>query len=395
MKTTHFILAICLFASLDMPAQYSRAQLLANPNILWVGEKEVDFFLDELEYGNYFRLIPDWEPPESAHSEVKELAARSKELEQRGVQLPYWLYPLKYTAQISPLHLDGYHLDDKFSLASFLLDSLYWSATPLFVDGNLTNRYTQAALLDRILPLDTVIQLETDDAMEVREVRKIVRNLLGMSRLDGFRTKCLFYYDQKTNQFNVVVEAMAPLLRVRDRNGYFLRLEPLFWFGVQHQSTPMDLNAPQITWAKRSRWRVDARSIRPLKQTKDLWQCQQLQLDDLIANAKTAVVYDKFFIALGKEAGQGKRLSPDEIKKINTQRITRFDPETFQDQEVEVPAFEMDRFGYMEFATDWYWDNSKKQLRACPRWYAPILYGLQKKQPKGILLWPFYIKPLN
>ena len=321
-------------------------QVLADPDVTWVGEVYVD----------YLPNIPVIEPLDT------KIVARYgindyNNFEILKIQSPVnenWLNPSlsqlsNKFLQISPNNLTVYE------------------------DGSLTKKlsYEEYKNATKYVVLDTIITLDPETHEEIVQV---VVNFLTPKDIVLFRVKQILTYNAKTNQLNIIPVAIAPIATTTGRKDT-IRRDILFWVPIKEMFKHLNLDAASIDWAKRLTKDIPSKTVKTIKGTEDLFDIFDQMLSYYKKNSATSKLYFT----------HGDQLSTFSSKEIEDMGHTmdttiNFDSETFEEIVQIVHHHLPTRFAVkFRLIQDWVWDNKAQKMQVRTLGFAPLIHKLDLK----------------
>jgi hypothetical protein len=307
----------------------SRQSLLADPNILWVGEGQSTILLDA-----------------STHNFEDDQFLKTVGIE--------WGAACATIKLVDNAPLGSYPTNELIgSFMNKFLSPSFWQKTPVYEDPACTKQVANPK--QKLTRIEKIFDPETFNITETTVA-------ISPEAFKSYRIQHLVYFDQKTNAFGNLVTAIAP---VYDDNG---KKQALFWIRMENLPTSKNLQAPEITLAKRSTSNFIPAQLKTLKSTKSITQCLDLNMETIRKNPQVADVR--------KTTGNLEKLSLQETAKLGFYRdtIATFDPKTF----VEVLSYvdgkiEAKDLQRIRFLQEWYWDETQQKLSTYSLFYAPVV----------------------
>jgi Gliding motility associated protein GldN len=336
------LLTLCATQALDAqkkpaPATtaITRESLLSNPNILWIGEAQSVILLD-------------------ANTQQME---DPKYLEARGIKgLKRVTAATIKLVDINKISSSPY--DEEINALNLkLVNSAFFAKNEVYEDAACTQKIANPK--QRISRVDT---------LNVGGEKVVMVNDTDPRDIKSFQINHLVYFDQKANAFGNLVTAFAPIFETTDPKTQAVSSKPLFWIKMENSKTLKDLYNKDLTWAKRSSRNLTFADFKPLKTSKTVEECLQIQMDFITKNAKT--------VDIRGTMGQLDKLNPAEIAKIaaSVDTIITFDPKTFQEVvQVMNHKFDPKNVQKIRLLQDWYWDEKLQKLSTHTSFYAPII----------------------
>lgn len=340
-KSVHIALLL-LVAMPILSAQtktITRQSLLADPNILWVGEAQSTILLDASTHD--FR---DDQFLKAAGIEWGAACATVKLVD----NAPLGSYPTN--------ELIG-------SIIRKLLQPNFLQKTPVYEDPACTKPVAN--------PKQKLTRTEKRFDPETFAISYVPVDI-SPEEFKAYRIQHLVYFDQKTNAFGDLVTAIAP---VYEDNG---KKQALFWIRMENLPASKNLQSPEITLAKRSTSNFAFADLKPLKSTKSIIQCLDLNMETIRKNPQVADVRNT--------SGNLAKLSLQETAKLGFYRdtVVTFNPETFVEElsyvDGKIEAKDLQR---LRFLQEWYWDDAQQKLSTHSLFYAPVV---ERKDENGNFL---------
>ena len=325
-------------------------ELLADPDITWVGEVYVDFF------------------PNARITEPVD----AKTEKRYGVK-DYNIFEILKAQNAAS---DDWHEPIRNQLSERLLE-LNANNLNVYEDADLTKKLSYKAYQKAVKSekIDTII---TFDPQTFEEIVQVIVRDLRIREVVQFKVKYILAYNSKTNQLTIVPLAIAPILPLT-----YTPMKALFWMPVQAFFESINLESPSIDWAKRLTKDVPSESVKTIKGTGTVLDIFDQMLAYYKANPSTSELYYSFY---------KNKLTPFETSDIellgsSIDTIITFNPDTFEEI-VEVVKSDI----APQFATkirliqDWVWDNKTQKMQIRVLGYGPVLKRIDYRP----LYWPFY-----
>ncbi len=305
---------------------HAQSAFLKNADIVWAAEIEQDWVVD----------IPSLEMEwDSGVTTLKLLRTEENE--------PYWSSPY---------------------LADLVFQAAKDGHFPVFKDAQCRQQVEASSTFSS---KDTIV---TFDPSTYEEIVKVVDAEFYPSQyIKAWRLRQVLAYHQKTAQWSTTVEAIAPLIIVKNSDGDSIGLRPLFWFRPDDKKQKISSN--HIVWAKKmvnrqQRSRVPTDGLHMVKIMDGFQNPMTHQFQVLAANPKIP-----FY-----RSGNDQLLTPEErISMISkTDTVVTFDPETYEEK-VQVVHNDLDaaQIRQLRLVQTWYWDERKHRLSICLNAVAPLL----------------------
>lgn len=317
-------------------------QLLANPDITWVGEV----------YTDYLPNITITEP-------------ESEEIKDRHETMDY--------NTIEVLKIKNSVLDDQLNpVPNLLSDKIFQlnsSNLELYKEDALTEKLSykayQEIINQEVLETKTSIDLET-----YHQIIEVVKSKLNSTNVEQFRLKQFLSYNAKTNQLNISPIAIAPLQSI---NKFVSRQEKvLFWIPTKEAFETINLDNASINWAKRFDKEIFTDSIKTLKGTQNLSEI----FIEMIAKYKSVSSTTEIYQIKG-DRRELVALNPETIAKFGEHKDTviGFAPvtheETIQIVEYDFGAKDLKK---IRITQDWVWDDKTQIMQVRVLAFSPIAY---------------------
>ena len=185
----------------------------------------------------------------------------------------------------------------------------------------------------------------------------------------AWRLRQVLSYHRKSATWSTRVEAVAPLILVKNPAGDSIGMRPLCWFRPEDKRPKTSSN--HIVWAKKTvnrqpATRVPAVPPNPVKLSDGFQNPLIHQLKLLETDMKTPF-YDTW-----NEAP----LPPAERKSMlaRTDTVVTFDPETYEEKVMVVKnEINPDNIRSLRLVQTWYWDERRQRLSICLDAVAPLL----------------------
>lgn len=329
-------------------------KLLADPNITWVGEVEVDFF------------------PNARISEPVDVLTEKR-------------YGVKDYNNFEVLKTQNRIGDDWFQrLKNQLSDRLLQLNSKdlnVYEDADLTKKlsyeaYQKIGISEEI---DTII---TFDPETFEEIVQVVVRQLRIEEVVQFKVKHILAYNAKTNQLTILPIAIAPI-----NSSYKTPNQALFWMPIEEVFQSINLESSSIDWAKRLTKDVPSESVKTIKGTGTVMDVFDQMLAYYNANPSTSEIYYHIH-----HDDKLTPFSPTIIKELgsSTDTIVTFHPETFEEI-IEVvknkisPQFAVK----IQLIEDWVWNTKTQKMQIRVLGYAPVIYRIDSRRKYQPL---YYVK---
>ena len=214
---------------------------------------------------------------------------------------------------------------------------------------------------------DTITQIDPT-TYETRYL--FVSNQVDPDDIKIFRAHQIIAYQPATATWKVKVIAVAPLIIRRDEAGTFMYIEPLFWIKVTDKK--VKLNAPDITWAVRTRPRHREGQ---LNFKKLILEAKKNQTDLPMAHFLDKVSSDERVPLYGVASLKEPKLTTLERKNILSRidTIQTIDPVTYETRLkifiIKIEAADLEKIRIVQ---EWAWDNRRKTMSVRLHSIAPI-----------------------
>lgn len=312
-KTTRLQLFLSSFLFL-ISFQISVAQyddLLQNKEIIWLAEFTVDFqFSTEVDF------------------------------QEEQVQL------LKFQNNTSSFK----HSNRNDWIKLWIFNQAMQDASNCYLDPNFTQKLNIDDLSDITESIDTVITFNTET---YEERISIISNKSSSRNIKGLRTNQVIYFNQKTNNFETRLIAVAPLFRKNSKTP-----KPLFWIKMNAVLPDnFNINQSNINWATLIcpiKHPLEANFMEVIKSPKDFNFKDKLY--DQAFNLEKPT--QKFY-------GRYDPMTKSDLKKAynSIDTITTFDPTTFE-EEIKIVKSEFSPASISQYrlVQEWYYDREKNSL---------------------------------
>lgn len=318
----------------------SLEELKNDANVLWVGEKMVDYA------PNYNK----W----TAQAEDKKIMDSAGFASRNDFKI------LKY--QVTDLNKSD---NEDHYLVYKLIQNI--EKLNCYKDAELSQKYSLEESKNLINSIDTII---TFDPKDYKEIIQVIVNELDPRDARFFRVKEMIYYDKKAMIFRSIPMAIAPMICQFDNQGNYKGSEALFWIKPNFLTTTPSLDAQNITWAKRLYRNCPLADVTVKKSDKSLAETMDVLMADLRQNA------DNIYLGHVFDADGNQAISAEEVKVLGASidTIITFDPKDFKEkiQVVHNNVKGKDIQG-IRLMQDWIWDNEAKQLNICYVGFKPLI----------------------
>ena len=249
------------------------------------------------------------------------------------------------------------------SLGDFVFNAALQEKLAIFKDAHFQMPADMSA--DVLLPLqDTVI---TFDPQTYEEKTQIVLSFTPIRDIKAWRLRQILAYDKKSASWSTHVEAIAPLVQVKNEPEDSFHLRPIFWFKPDNDRQKITSN--HVVWAKRTR-NVQAKThvpTQPLPLVKLSYGFQNplVHLLNVLKTDQKTPFYN---------AGNEKLLSNIERDSL----LTRTDTVIIDDDyggKVKIINQENNaaNFSQLLLLQTWYWDERRNRLSICLDAVAPLV----------------------
>jgi len=317
-------------------------QVLADPDVTWVGEIYVDY------HTNINILEPENEETKNRHETIDYNAIEVLKIQQKVSEDHLSPIPSLFAEKIFQLHRKTLNIYEDAALTEKLSYNTY-----------------QSIINQEVEEVKITIDPET-----YQQIVKVFKLKLGPKNIEQFRLKQILSYHAKTNKLKITPIAIAPLQSI---NKFGERLEvALFWMPIKQIFETIDLSKPSISWAKRFDKGIALDSINIIKGTSDLPTIFIKMIAEYRAEPNTPNMY--------KVTGENKQLvalKPEYVQKFGVEldTIISFDPETREEviQVVSDPLLPS-YFKKINLIQDWIWDDKIQAMQIRNVAFSPILY---------------------
>ena len=327
MKLLKFIFLLLGVSCFGLQAQPQLQKLMADPNILWIGEVYRDYSdLDGTREGR----SQDFQAPRTLSNGER-------------------LYAHRQSTQIIKLQRSNYAFDEwDRTFASYVFDTM----TQSFADADLSKPLSLKQKKGILVSVDTVLVFNPET---MAEEFMTLTNELDLSMVVSYRVRSLVYYDQKQGHYQALPLALAPLIIQRnDNNDTISLLSSPFWIPIEWSDKPINpLQAPQMPFIKSVVMDYAFQDCKVLKSTKTWQDCTQLMLDKVQAESAKRLLY----ASLDSEVYEPKQLD-SLLNRVDTAMV--FDPNTFK--EVPVAIHRKIDVSIIRFNQVWAWDEKRRKL---------------------------------
>jgi hypothetical protein len=306
-------------------------ELLANPDITWVGEVYVDY-------------LPNVNLTDPENPQIKD---RHETMDYNAIDI------LKVQRHLSDHQLGS--IPDLLSQKIFHLNS---ETLNIYKEADLKEKLSNEAYQKIIHQEVSKIHMYSDPET-YEQIIDVIKSELDASHIEQFRLKQVLSYNVKTNQLNITPIAIAPLQSI---NKFIAREEvPLFWMPIKEAFKTIDLDNASIDWAKRFDKGLFSDSIKTLKGTQDLSNVFMEMIAGYRANSSATKMYQ-----IEGDNKQLVALKPEAIKKLGIEEdiVVSFDPETFEEIiQVVDNSPTAKHFQKIRITQDWVWDNKTQVMQ--------------------------------
>ncbi|MCY7327031.1 MAG: hypothetical protein LH618_00615 [Saprospiraceae bacterium] len=253
-----------------------------------------------------------------------------------------------------------------FHLADFVIQAALQGKLPIFKDAQCQLPADISA--DVLIPLqDTII---TFDPEMYEEKIQIVLSLYPFRDFRAWRLRQILAYHKKSATWSTSVEAIAPLIQLKNGQADSTALRPLFWFRPDNKRRKLTSN--DIVWAKKTRNVQNKTQIptQPLPLVKLSYGFQNplVHLLNVLKTDQKIPFYD---------AWNEKPLSSIERTSLLAKTDTVMDYANYQGYEeiIKIVHREINAtdFSQLRLLQTWYWDDRRNRLSICLDAVAPVL----------------------
>lgn len=315
-----------------------------SPDILWMGEIEVDYAL------GYNR----WDYEKEDEERIL--------MENLGFKMRNSFKVLKY--QVNDLN-DSDNDDHQFfnKILQNRKDMVFYK------DAALEIKHSPKTVEHAIGRVDTIVVF---DPKTMKEEVQVVVNALDPETVKAFRVRQVVYYNQKEMTFKSIALSVAPL--VYEETGEEVPsskdLKPLFWMKINVLAETLDLASSKITWAKRMYRTFSFSDVKVIKQEQDISVVIEMMMEGFRTNAKTTKIAHTF------KADGSDYLTGEEIQNLGASidTLITFDPNTFAEKlQVINNKLEGKDVESLRLLQDWVWNDETKSLSIRYVGFAPIV----------------------
>jgi len=317
-------------------------QLLADPDITWVGVVYVDY-----------------------HPNVTIIDPEDEEIKKRHETIGYNAIDiLKIKRQVS---------NDQLGFIPTLLSEkilqLNSKTLNIYKDADLKEKLSKKAYQEIIQQEVTEMNI-TFDPETFEQIIAVVKVKLNVRHIEQFRIKQILSYNAKTNQLNISPIAIAPLQSINPPKSF--QEKALFWMPIKEVSQIIDLDNSSINWAKRFHKDISSDSIHIIKGTENLSTIFIAMIVKYRANPSTAEVYQ-----IEGDNKQLEALKPEVIEKLGIKKdiVVTFDPKTFEEIITVVNNdFTAKDLKKIRITQDWVWDDKTQVMQVRVVGFSPMTY---------------------
>jgi hypothetical protein len=318
-------------------------ELEKNPDVIWLGEMEVDYAL------NYNR----WDYDKEATERVL--------MEKIGFKSRNVFKVLKY--QVGDFNASS---NDDHNLFVKVLKNR--NEIKLYKESTLDNLCTSKEVEHNIGRIDTVV---TFDPNTFDEIVQVVVSALNPEDVKGFRVRQVIYYSKKAMAFKAIALAVAPLLyQPGSEATSSADLMPLFWMKVTALSIAPSIASSDITWAKRMYRNLDVSTVKMIKQEQSFGVVLEQMMADFRTNSETVKIGHTF------NPDGLEHFTAEEVKGLGASidTIITFDPKTFAEK-IDIVESRMDgkTIKQLRLIQDWVWNERTNSLSIRYVGFAPII----------------------
>ncbi len=185
----------------------------------------------------------------------------------------------------------------------------------------------------------------------------------------AWRLRQVLTYHKKSAGWSTTVQAIAPLITVKNSTGDSIGVRPLFWFRPDNER--QNLSSDNIVWAKEMSNRQHATWVpinggKVVKVTKGFTQPMAHQIQAL-GNDFERPFYN---------SGNQKILTQEDRRGLiaKTDTVVTFDSETYEEKiSIVHNALNINSIRHVRLIQTWYWDENKHRLSICMDAVAPLI----------------------
>ena len=307
MKTLLF--SVLLFTSSALTAQY--ADLLKNPDITWIGEHTTDFNFCPNDGGKN-------KPNSATLVKFSNTKAHSGFYSNGSADLCNWL-------------------DER--LVADLPNGIY----ECFDDERLTRKLSREALIDRVTQTDTIVAFDPET---YAETTRFVRNSLDFEKVEAWRARMVYYFDNKTKTFGARLLAFAPVVAG----------SPIVWAKAPVQPGSFDdfLQSGDVAYAMETKMLGNAPASSDFSIKKGQSEIRRM-LFDVTANPSSVCLSGSNF----------QPISRSQLDKMINSRdtVVTYDPATRQEKtQIVGHALSAEGISSVRFVHLWFYNEKSRQL---------------------------------
>ena len=303
------------------PIFSQKEAVLKNPDIIWAGEVETDFVVD-----NY------------------------KQADLLGSNLISTIKLL----EINPQLTDS---EDNF-LSQILIDEIFSNKSKFYADKNLKVPLDTSSLIS----IDTIINCF---ASVGEKFLFIIPNRIRQSEINDYRLRQIIFYDVKKAKWGIEVLSICAVKNVTDELGDFLYRKPIFWFNVFNEKPKLSSN--DIVWAKRLttlKNSIDLDSVNVLK---------GLSINPMIHFIAALKNKPKMPFYSSDDFSDKKKLTLYDRAKIISWVDTLTEIKNGETiNSIEKKELDIAKVRKLRLVQNWFWDKNKKRLSVWLEAVAPM-----------------------
>jgi len=181
---------------------------------------------------------------------------------------------------------------------------------------------------------------------------------------DVFRLRCFIYYDRIELNFKIQPIAVQVLNSEDDTGLAAIAFEEIGWLPVKKSTKSINIDATNITFAKRFYRDINFETVAVFKQEWTIEEVINNMMTDIRAKSPTIKLFSP-------DINAPKLLTENEIDKLGTDEVYIFDVETSDERPIAMPWLDSDYKG-VRLVLDWIWNDDKKALSINQQGFSPL-----------------------
>lgn len=317
MKENFLALLTCFFGTLS-PTLAQYPDLLNDRNISWVAEFTTDFDLNPVNY--------EWGSYGLSNNSLNIMQFSMTPTKEGLYQYP--------------------HFEEFFS--EKILAGIKAGIFQCFADEQLEMPLTQAEVLTRLSPIDTITDYYSDI---FGDTTFIIQHELTARDLAGFRVRQVFYYDKANRVFGSRILALGPMTGDYDEMGDISEYKPFVWLKMEIPPKNWSKFDPkEVGYAFETNMQGNAPYLEDFVPKKGRMDFLNLIVNEVTTPAHS--VFDPDF----------KQIDPTKLPDfvLRTDTVITYSSGTYEEHIELVQRNLIKDVGRISFVQQWFYDEPKK-----------------------------------